>query len=41
MEVLRGQLGGPVQTHLVDGGHWPMFDTAEVFDRTIAFLDAD
>lgn len=38
MDVLRDQLGGPVATHVVTGGHWPMFDTDEVLDRTAAFL---
>ncbi|WP_051471171.1 alpha/beta fold hydrolase [Patulibacter minatonensis] len=38
MDVLARALGGPVETALVDGGHWPMLDTDEVFDRTVAFL---
>jgi pimeloyl-ACP methyl ester carboxylesterase len=36
--VLADALGGPVQTRIVSGGHWPMYDTPEVFDATVAFL---
>lgn len=41
IDVLKSQLGGQVETTLVDGGHWPMFDTPDVFDQTIRFLTAD
>jgi pimeloyl-ACP methyl ester carboxylesterase len=41
MDVLEEALGGPVRTRLVDGGHWPMLDTAEVFEHTARFLTAD
>ncbi|MDO9406945.1 alpha/beta fold hydrolase [Patulibacter sp.] len=37
-DVLTAALGGPTETALVKGGHWPMLDTDDVFDRTIAFL---
>lgn len=40
-DVLAAQLGGPVETVLVDGGHWPMFDTPAVFDHTARFLAID
>lgn len=38
MAVLRDALGGAVEARTVPGGHWPMFDTDEVFDAAIAFL---
>ena len=41
MDVLAAQLGGTVEAVLVDGGHWPMFDTPDVFDRTTRFLTTD
>jgi pimeloyl-ACP methyl ester carboxylesterase len=40
MDVMRDQLGGPIETRTIAGGHWCMWDTPEVFDRTTAFLTA-
>ncbi|MCW2998987.1 MAG: alpha/beta hydrolase [Solirubrobacterales bacterium] len=41
MDVLKDALGGAVQTRTVQGGHWCMLDTPEVFERTVAFLTQD
>jgi pimeloyl-ACP methyl ester carboxylesterase len=38
MDVLKAALAGPVETRVVDGGHWPMFDTDEVLDRAADFI---
>jgi hypothetical protein len=38
LDVLKAALGGRVSTSVVDGGHWPMHDTPEVFRRAIEFL---
>ncbi|MEV4419119.1 alpha/beta hydrolase [Patulibacter sp. NPDC049589] len=38
MDVLAAAVGGPTRTLPVEGGHWPMSDTDEAFDATVAFL---
>lgn len=40
IDVLKAALGGPVQTVVVEGGHWPMCDTPDVFRHTTEFLTA-
>jgi pimeloyl-ACP methyl ester carboxylesterase len=40
MDVLAARLGGAVEKVVVEGGHWPMSDTPEVFERAVRFLTA-